>query len=87
MRNYGGLVLFNLMEAFVGGIWVGFLWLFIMFIYQLKTNYTKAVVEDRKEYKIIYRDMNKKSRKIAAAFVIFLMISFTLLCVEEDMFL
>ena len=58
-----------------------------MFGYQLKTNYTKAVVEDKKEYKMMYRDMNKKSRKIAAAFVIFLMISFTLLCVEEEMFL
>ena len=87
VRTYGWLILANLVEAFIGFIWVGFLWLFVMFWYQLRTIYKKAIVEDRKEYKITYRDMNKRSRTIAAAFAIFLMISITLLIVEDEMFL
>ena len=87
IKEHGSFIIVNLTEAFIGGIWVGFLWLFIMFVYQLRTNYRKAILEDRKECKVMYRDLSKRSRKIAAAFAIFLMISVTLLCVEEDMFL
>ena len=87
IRNYGGLLVTNVVEVFIGGIWVGFLWLFVMFIYQWRTYYKKAFIEDKKEFKVIYRDMNKKSRKIVGAFIIFCIISLTLLCAEEDMFL
>ena len=74
----------HLGEAILGGIWVGFLILFIMFYYQYNyVYYQKGIIEDNASYKSDYRELQKVSRKIALAFVLFLIVSFCLLIEEE----
>ena len=87
LMGYSHQLIGHAFEAFLGGMWVGFLWLFVMFMWKLNSFYQKGVVEDKKEYKILYRDMNKKSRKIVGAFIIFVMITICLLCSIEQEFL
>ena len=87
IMSYSHVFLSHASDAFLGGMWVGFLWLFVMFIYQYYTYYRKAIVEDKKEFKMIYRDMNKKIRKIVGAFIIFLLITICLLCSVEEQFI
>ena len=74
-------------EAFLGAMWVGFLWLFVMFLSKYYSYYKKGVLEDKKEYKIIYRDMKKKSRRIVGAFVLFCLITLALICSVEESFI
>ena len=84
MRDVFGFVVKHLVEAILGGVWVGFLWLFIMFYYQYNyVYYQKGIIEDNAAFKSDYKELQKISRKIALGFVIFLIISACLLIEEE----
>lgn len=49
--------------------------------------YKKAVIDDDKAAKMIYRDLNKKSRRIVGAFILYLIITLSLIFAEEEAFL
>ena len=49
--------------------------------------YQKAVVEDRKEFKDVYRTMEKTARQIAVAFLMFIITSVILLAQLEWVFI
>ena len=84
MRDVSSFVIKHLVEAILGGVWVGFLWLFIMFYYQYNyVYYQKGIIEDNAAFKSDYKELQKVSRKIALGFVIFLIISGCLLYEEE----
>ena len=87
IMGYSHQGLSHFFEAFLGGMWVGFLWLFVMFLTKYYSYYQKAVNEDKKEYKILYRDMGKKSRRIVGAFIIFILITLALICSVEEEFI
>ena len=53
----------NAVEILLGLIWVVIGWLFIMYFYKYCIEYyKKAVIEDRKEFKEVYRTMEKSAR-------------------------
>ena len=88
LHGHGGFALSHIGDAMLGFMWVGLLWLFIMYFYKyLFVYYRKAVLEDKKEYKIIYREINKKSRRIVTALILYFMITLCLIFTVEEAFL
>ena len=88
--HYSSIILVHAVEAFFGMIWTAFLYLFIMFAVEMRRVYSKqneGKEQDRKNYKVLYRDMSKKSRRIASAFILFLMTTLTLVFAVEEEFL
>ena len=59
-RNNGFTLLAHLIDAAMGMAWVGILWLLCMYFYKMYFVYKPN--QDDKKYKVIYREMNKKSR-------------------------
>ena len=88
LHSHGGFAVSHIGDAVLGFMWVGLLWLFIMYFYKyLFVYYRKAVIEDKKEFKVIYREINKKSRRIASALILYLLITLSLIFTVEEAFL
>ena len=63
VRNLTSIILKESFDVFMGLSWVGIVWLFGMYFYKLYFVYrVKAQEKDDKNYKHLYREMNKKSR-------------------------
>ena len=81
-------LLTNITDMVLGAMWIGIFVLFIKFFYDYCYYYRqKAIVEDRKEFKAAYRSIEKESRKIVAAFLIFLGITVCIVFTLEESFI
>ena len=78
----------NITDVVLGSMWIGVLVLFIKFFYDyLFVFRQKAIVEDNKQYKVAYREMDKVSRKIVVALLIFLGITLCIIWTCEEEFI
>ena len=74
------------MQAIIGGIWIGMGLAFILSIYQYFVFYNLGVRHGQEEYRITYKQMDKKVRKIVLGFFMFIVMSATLFYVEHEPF-
>ena len=71
----------------MGSLWISLFLLFIMFFYEYNfVYYKKGVLEDKANFKMVYRDMRKVSRKIAVGFLLFAVVTVCLIYELHDEF-
>ena len=86
---YQGLdtVLWSIKElglASIGCIWIGVLLAFVLFIVEYLKHYNLGILQNKKEYKASYKEIEKQASKIIIGFVMFLATSIMMIEINYD---
>ena len=75
------------MRSVIGCVWIGFLLAFVLFFKDYRKYYRLGVIEGKKGSYLLYQDLDKRARKIALAFLMFLGMTYCFVFVNQHKFI
>lgn len=78
IKQYGALFLHGTGQATIGFIWWTFLCCFLAFFYNYNWYYNQGIRLKNSNHALMYYDLDSTARRIACAFLMFLIFSYTI---------